>query len=200
MGVRSRELQIVHYLAMFKVLLLPNYISEQPQFFRDASNFAKYWKKTLSTLCLSKVKGHGTPKLTFSSSWYKVSKISKPRHGFISWQFSLICGRIVADNIIFDLRKFYCKISKGLWDILGQTWHEMKNWKRGVPLSPRLPMTAVKICVENFFTYSLHYATKNFLCRGWDVFWIIFGSWIRIWRLVSPAVSIFQDNIIYIFL
>ena len=47
-----------------------------------------------------------------------------------------------------------------------------------------------------------HYATKNFLCRGWDVFWIIFGRWIRIWRLVSPAVRIFQDiyNIIYIFL
>ena len=30
------------YLAMFKALLRPNYISEQPQFFRDASNFAKY--------------------------------------------------------------------------------------------------------------------------------------------------------------
>jgi len=30
------------YLAMFKALLLPNYISEQPKFFRDASNFAKY--------------------------------------------------------------------------------------------------------------------------------------------------------------
>ena len=29
---------------MFKALLLPNYINEQPQFFRDASNFAKYWK------------------------------------------------------------------------------------------------------------------------------------------------------------
>jgi len=35
-----------------------------------------------------------------------------------------------------------------------------------------------------------HYATKNFLCWGWDVFWIIFGRWIRICRLVSPAVSI----------
>jgi len=29
-------------LAMFKALLLPNYISEQPQYFRDAGNFAKY--------------------------------------------------------------------------------------------------------------------------------------------------------------
>jgi len=33
------------HLVMFKALLLPNYISEQPQFFMDASNFAKYWKK-----------------------------------------------------------------------------------------------------------------------------------------------------------
>jgi len=30
------------YLAMFEALLLPNYISEQPQYFKDASNFAKY--------------------------------------------------------------------------------------------------------------------------------------------------------------
>jgi len=35
------------YLAMFKALLRPNYISEQPQFFRDASNFAKYWKNDI---------------------------------------------------------------------------------------------------------------------------------------------------------
>jgi len=27
---------------MFKALLLLNYIGDQPQFFRDASNFAKY--------------------------------------------------------------------------------------------------------------------------------------------------------------
>jgi len=40
---------------MFTALLLPNYISEQPQFFRDASNFAKFEKITLSTLWLSKV-------------------------------------------------------------------------------------------------------------------------------------------------
>jgi len=33
------------YLAMFKALLLPNYTSELSQFFRDASNFAKYLKK-----------------------------------------------------------------------------------------------------------------------------------------------------------
>jgi len=35
------------YLATIKALLLPNYISEQPQFFKDASNFAKYWKNTI---------------------------------------------------------------------------------------------------------------------------------------------------------
>ena len=53
---------------------------------------------------------------------------------------------------------------------------------------------------QNCHFWSLR--NKNFSCRSWDVFWIIFGRWIRIWRLVSPAVSIFQDiyNIIYIFL
>jgi len=32
-------------LVMFKAVLLPNYINGQPQYFRDASNFTKYWKK-----------------------------------------------------------------------------------------------------------------------------------------------------------
>ena len=35
---------------MFKTLLLPNYIIEQPQFFRDVSNFAKYWKNNIMML------------------------------------------------------------------------------------------------------------------------------------------------------
>jgi len=88
-------------------------------------------KMTLSTLWLSKVEGHGHPKLTVSSSCYKFSKIFKPRPGFNSWWFSLIFERIVVDTIIFDLRKFYCKISKGLWDILGQNGTKWKNWKWG---------------------------------------------------------------------
>jgi len=54
---------------MFKALLLPNYISEQPQYFRDASNFAKYWKNNI--IYIVTVKGHGPPKLTVSSSCYK---------------------------------------------------------------------------------------------------------------------------------
>jgi len=41
-GGRSRGDANYSYLAMFKVLLLPNYISEQPEYFSDASNFAKY--------------------------------------------------------------------------------------------------------------------------------------------------------------
>jgi len=72
-------------------------------------------------------KGHRHPKLTVSSSRYKFSKIIKPCHGFISWYFSLIFGRIVADKIIFDLRKFYCKLSKGLWDILAKLGTKWKN-------------------------------------------------------------------------
>jgi len=113
---------------MYKALLLPNYISEQPQFFKDASNFARFWKN--NNICIVTFKGHGHSKLTVSSSRYKFSKNFKPRHGFISWYFLLIFGRIVADKIIVDIRKFYCKISKGLWDILGQTWHKMKKLEK----------------------------------------------------------------------
>jgi len=45
---------------MFKALLLPNYISEQPQYFRDASNFAKHRKNNI--IYIVTVKGHGPPK------------------------------------------------------------------------------------------------------------------------------------------
>jgi len=47
LGVFSRGGTNCSYLAMFKALLPSNYISEQPQFFRDASNFAKYWKNNI---------------------------------------------------------------------------------------------------------------------------------------------------------
>jgi len=35
-----------------------------------------------------------------------------------------------ADKIFFNLRKFCGKISLGLCDILGQTWHEMKKLEK----------------------------------------------------------------------
>jgi len=56
------------YLAMFEASLLPNYISEQPQFFRDASNLAKYWKNDI--IYIVTFKGHGHPQFTVSSSCY----------------------------------------------------------------------------------------------------------------------------------
>jgi len=30
----------------------------------------------------------------------------------------------------FPTKKFYCKISKGLWDILGQSWHDLKKLEK----------------------------------------------------------------------
>jgi len=38
------------YLAMFQSVLLPNYINEQPQFLRDASNLPNIENITLSAL------------------------------------------------------------------------------------------------------------------------------------------------------
>jgi len=68
-------------LAMFKALLLPNYISEQPQYFRDAGNFAKYSKNVMIYIVTFKCQGSWTSKVDFSSSCYKFWKIFKPRHG-----------------------------------------------------------------------------------------------------------------------
>jgi len=46
-GVFSPGSANCSYLAMFKALLVPNDIREQPQFFRDACYFAKYWKNNI---------------------------------------------------------------------------------------------------------------------------------------------------------
>ena len=85
LGVFSQEGRNSSYLAMFKALLLPNYSSEQPQYFRDAGKFAKYWKNDIIYIVTFKDQRSWTPKLTGSSSCYKFSKIFKPRHSFISW-------------------------------------------------------------------------------------------------------------------
>jgi len=108
-------------MAMFKAFLLPNYISEQSNFSGMLVTLLNFEKISLSTLWLSKIKGHGHPKLTILA--LAVNFQTSPRFCFLVF-FTRI-WRIVADKIIFDLRKFYCKIWKGLWDVLGQTWDEM---------------------------------------------------------------------------
>jgi len=55
LGGRSRGDANYSYLAMFKALLLPNYISEQSQYFRDASTFARYLKNSI--ICIVTFKG-----------------------------------------------------------------------------------------------------------------------------------------------
>jgi len=80
---------------MFKALLLPNYISEQPQYFRNSSNFAKYWRNNI--IYIVTFKGHFSPKLTVSSSCYKFSKIFKHCHSFLLWH-SLYLGSNLARN------------------------------------------------------------------------------------------------------
>jgi len=122
--------QIVHIWPCLKPYYCQTTSVNNPNFSGMLVTLPNIEIMTLSTLWLSKLKGHGHPKLTVSSSRYKFLKIFKPHHGLISWYFSLIFGRIVADKIMFDLRKLYCKIWKGLWDILGQTWHETKKLEK----------------------------------------------------------------------
>jgi len=131
LGVFSWEgAEIVHIWPCLKPYYCQTTLVNKPNFSGMLVTLPNIEKITLSTLWLSKFKGHGHSKLTVSSSCYKFSKTFKPRHSFISWYFSLIFGRIVADKIFFDLRKIYCKISKGWWDILGQTWHDMKKLEK----------------------------------------------------------------------
>jgi len=130
-------------------------------------------KITLSTLWLTKVKGHGPPNLTVSSSCYKFSKIFKPRHGFIFWYFLLIFGRMVADKIIFYLRKFYCKILKDLWDTLGQTWHKMKKTRKvGYLCCLGYPWLQWKFALKKFSHIHCDMTSLSYKIHEWSQFFI----------------------------
>ena len=155
-GCLAGGAQIVHIWPCLKPYYCQTTLVNNPNFSGMLVTLPNIEKIKLSTLWLSKVKGHEYPKLTVSSSCYKFSKIFKPHHDFISWYFSLIFGRIVADKIIFYLRKFYCKISKGLWDILVQTWHEMKKLEKwGTFVASVTHNSSENFCWKNFHIFSM---------------------------------------------
>jgi len=112
-------------------------------------------KITLSTLWLSKVMDpQSWLFLALASNFGKFSNLATVLFldSFRSYleELLLIQLSLTLENFIAKYQKV-CEIP---WAKLGTKW---KNLKSGVSLSPRLPMTAVKICVENFFTYSLWY-------------------------------------------
>jgi len=107
--VFNRVAQIVHIWPCLKPYYCQTTLVINPIFSGISVTLPNIKKITLSTLWLSKDKGHGHPNLTISSSRYKFSKISNPT---MFWNFLLIFGRIVADKIIFYLKKFDCKIER----------------------------------------------------------------------------------------
>jgi len=79
----ARGAQLVH-IWPFKALLLPNNISEQPQYISGMLVTLPNNEKN-DIIHIVTVEGHGHPKFTVTRSYYKFSKIFKPRHSFISW-------------------------------------------------------------------------------------------------------------------
>ena len=64
---------------MFKALLLSNYINEQIQFFRDASNFVKYCKNNIIYIVTYKSQRSWTPKpefLVLATYFRKISNLT----------------------------------------------------------------------------------------------------------------------------
>jgi len=107
---------------MFKALLLPNYISEHPNFSGILVTLPNIEKITLSTLWPSKVNGHGPPKLTVSSSCYKLSNLATVLFldSFRSYleKLLLIKLSLTLENYIAKYQKV-CEIS---WAKLGTKW------------------------------------------------------------------------------
>ena len=108
---------------MFKALLLPNYIREQPQYFRDASNFANYWKNDI--IYIVTVKGHGSPKLTVSSSCYKFSKFANLATVLFLDIFCSYLEELLLIQLSLTLENFiakYQKVCEISWAKHGTKW------------------------------------------------------------------------------
>ena len=92
-------------------------------------------KMTLSTLWLSKVKGGGPPKLTvvFLALVANFSKFSNLTTVLFLDSFCSYLEELLLIQLSLTLENFIEKISKGLWDILGQTWHKMKKLQKWSP-------------------------------------------------------------------
>ena len=153
---------------MFKALLLPNYNSEQPQFFRDANNFAKYWKNDIIYIVTFKGQSSRTPKVDCFKLLLQIFENFQTLPRFYFLIFFAHIWRIVTDKKSLTSENFigkYQKVCETSWAKFGTKW---KNYKSGVPFSPRLPITAIKICVEKIFTYSLWYG-KFTIQNSWMV-------------------------------
>jgi len=122
-------------------------------------------KMMLSTLWLSKV--------TDTQSWLFLAPATNFRKFsnlttvvfldiFLSHLEELLVIKLSL-TLEFFFAKYYkvCEIS---WAKLGTKW---KNFKSGVSLSPRLPMTTVKICIEKIFTYSFDMASLPYKVHEW---------------------------------
>jgi len=108
---------------MFKALLLPNNISEQPQFFRDVTNFAKYWKNDI--VYIVTYKGHGPPNwlfLALGTNFRKFSNLAMILFldSFRSYlaELLLIKLSLTSENFIAKYQKI-CEIS---WAKRGTKW------------------------------------------------------------------------------
>jgi len=92
---------------MFKTLLLPNYISEQPQFFRDATNFAKYWKNNI--IYIVTFKGHSWLFLALATNFRKFSNLAMVLFLDI---FRLYSEELLLIKLSLTLENFFAKYQK----------------------------------------------------------------------------------------
>ena len=99
----------------------------------------------------------------------------------------LILERIVADKIIFDLRKFYCTISKGLWDILGKTWHEMKKLEKWDTFVALIAQPWVKLLIsQTFFWFFSLFGQRH---QWWKFLFFHGHFWPRLLLLATSAMN-----------
>ena len=146
------------YLAMFKALLLPNCISGQPQYFRDASNFTKYWKKNIIDIVT--FKGHeplSSLFLALTTNFWNISNLATVLFldSFRSYLEELLMTKLslTLENFIANYQKFGRYFGPNLarnekTRKVGYLCHLGLQWNFALKLFSHIH------CVLFFFTYS----------------------------------------------
>ena len=164
-GCLAGEAQIVHIWPCLKPYYCQTTLVNNPNVSGMLVTSPNIEKITLSKLWLSKVKGHGHPKLTESSSRYKFWKIFKPRHGFLhkanAWSCSFHCDTLVDSAVTVCPIHVNCE----------------KEWQHTPGPQPTDIFGGAKWCSL------LLYLTNTYLCENfWGGTCPISPLWLRAWH------------------
>jgi len=111
-GCVASGAQIIHIWPCLKPYYCKTTLVNNPNISGMLTTMSNIGKVTLSILWLSKVKGHGSPKLTVSSSCYRFLKIFKPHALLFLNSFRSYLDELLLIKLSLTLENFIAKYQK----------------------------------------------------------------------------------------